>query len=90
MAVYDDQAKIKDSSRLPSTEEPCWADRPASPVPPARLLPDFLSLSPLSNSHLMSFTTSRCELLVTMVPFTCWGTNDMTEAWQWKPRGSFS
>lgn len=54
------------------------------------LLPDFLSLAPLSDSHLMSFTTSRCELLVTMVPFTCWGTNDMTEKWQWEPRGPCS
>lgn len=32
--------------------------------------------SALSDSHLISFTTSRCELLVTMVPFTCRGTND--------------
>lgn len=43
-------------------------------APPAHLLPYFLC-SAFSNSHLISFTTSRCELLVTMVPFTCWGTN---------------
>lgn len=80
MAVYDDQAKIKDFSHLPRLQRnPAGSTGLLPPVPPVHLLPDFLSLPPLSNSHLMSFTTSRCELLVTMVPFTCWGTNDMTE-----------
>lgn len=51
-----------------------WPWPPLSPTneaPGQRACP---SPSAVSNSHLISFTTSRCELLVTMVPFTCWGT----------------
>lgn len=40
---------------------------------PAHLPPTFVH--PVSDSHLISFTTSKCELLVTMVPFTCGRTN---------------